>query len=331
LQEYRIQRFQGKFAVIWEEDGKRRRFRLAAQSRKEAEAEARDVIIKEKSVTHGITVADIWGEYRREKAGRTIAVSMDFTGRSILPFFGHFRTDQITSVDCKQYIAERRAAGRADGTIWTQMNHLRIALGWAAKMNMIERAPYVERPPQPKPRERFLTHNEIAQLIEVDCAFHVRLAILIMLTTAARVGAVLDLTWSKVDFERSQVDFRAGPGPRKGRAVVPMNRALQEALRTARQAALTDHVIEWAGKPVGSIKKGFNQAVKLAGLTEVSPHVLRHTAAVHMVEAGVSMDEVSQFLGHSNTSITASVYARYSPQHLRKAANALEFGIAKVQ
>jgi integrase len=110
-----------------------------------------------------------------------------------------------------------------------------------------------------------------------------------------------------------------------------MNRTLQEALRIARQAALTDHVIEWAGKPVGSIKKGFNQAVKLAGLPEVSPHVLRHTAAVHMVQAGVSMDEVSQYLGHSNTSITASVYARHSPQHLRKAANALEFGRAKVQ
>jgi integrase len=38
------------------------------------------------------------------------------------------------------------------------------------------------------------------------------------------------------------------------------------------------------------------------------------------------VDEISQYLGHSNTSITASTYARYSPQHLKKAASALEFG-----
>lgn len=44
-----------------------------------------------------------------------------------------------------------------------------------------------------------------------------------------------------------------------------------------------------------------------------------------MAEAGISMDEISQYLGHSNTRITASIYARYSPEHLRRAAKALEF------
>jgi len=36
-----------------------------------------------------------------------------------------------------------------------------------------------------------------------------------------------------------------------------------------------------------------------AGLADVSPHVLRHTAAVHTAEAGISMDEIAQYLGHS--------------------------------
>jgi len=35
-----------------------------------------------------------------------------------------------------------------------------------------------------------------------------------------------------------------------------------------------------------------------------------------MVEAGVPMDEISQYLGHSETRITASVDARFSPNHL---------------
>lgn len=80
------------------------------------------------------------------------------------------------------------------------------------------------------------------------------------------------------------------------------------------------------------IRKGFLQAVINAGLSGVTIHTLRHSAAVHMAESGISMDEISQYLGHSNTSITASVYARFSPQHLAKAAEALNFGsIRKVQ
>ncbi len=44
------------------------------------------------------------------------------------------------------------------------------------------------------------------------------------------------------------------------------------------------------------------------------------------------MDEISQYLGHSNVQITASVYARFSPQYLPRAAEALNFGeVRKVQ
>jgi integrase len=136
---------------------------------------------------------------------------------------------------------------------------------------------------------------------------------------------VLELTWDRVDFERGQVNLRTGEGQRKGRAIVPITESLRVALVEARKAALSDYVIEWAGGPVKSIKKGFRAAAVDAGLLDVSPHVLRHTAAVHMAEAGVAIEEIAQFLGHSDSRITASVYARYSPEQLRKAASALEF------
>ena len=91
---------------------------------------------------------------------------------------------------------------------------------------------------------------------------------------------------------------------------------------------MTDYLIEWAGGPVKSIRKGFASAVANAGLSGVSPHVLRHTAAVHMVAGGVPMSRVAQYLGHSSTSITERVYGRFSPDHLRDAAEILDFGKA---
>ncbi|WP_223814225.1 tyrosine-type recombinase/integrase [Roseicitreum antarcticum] len=95
-------------------------------------------------------------------------------------------------------------------------------------------------------------------------------------------------------------------------------------------AALSDHVIEWGGKPVKSIKRGFASAVKNAKLSDVSPHVLRHTAAVRMAEAGRPMSEIAQYLGHTNTATTEKTYARYSPEHLRTAADSLEFTRLKI-
>ena len=71
--------------------------------------------------------------------------------------------------------------------------------------------------------------------------------------------------------------------------------------------------------------KGFAAAVKRAGLDDVTPHDLRHTAAVWMAEAGASMAEIAQVLGHSDERITYRVYARFSPDHLRRAMTALEF------
>lgn len=43
-----------------------------------------------------------------------------------------------------------------------------------------------------------------------------------------------------------------------------------------------------------------------------------------MAEAGIPMEEIAQYLGHANVEVTRKVYARYSPEYLRKAASALE-------
>lgn len=106
---------------------------------------------------------------------------------------------------------------------------------------------------------------------------------------------------------------------------MPMLRTARAALQEARKGALSDNVIEWAGKPVKSVKRGLAAAAKRAGLQHVSPHMLRHSAAVHMAESGVAFEEISQFLGHSNPTITRQFYARFSPDFLRDAAAALEF------
>jgi integrase len=154
---------------------------------------------------------------------------------------------------------------------------------------------------------------------------HVRLFILLALHTAGRPSSILDLTWDRVHFRDGKIllDNPDRDRTSKGRATVPIAEPLIEPLREAHVAAQTGYVIEWAGKRVGSVKKGIREAARRAGIKGVTPYVLRHTAAVWMAEGGVPMSEISQYLGHTSTAVTERVYARYSPDYLRRASEAI--------
>jgi integrase len=182
-------------------------------------------------------------------------------------------------------------------------------------------------PKRPEPRDRVLSRNEATKLIDGCHAAHIQLFVILALHTAGRAGAILDLTWDRIDLAARRLQLH-DPGrsrTRKGRATVPINDTLAAALEAARKGAVTPFVVEWAGHKVGSIRHAFERAVERAGLDDaVTPHCLRHTAAVWMAEGGIPMEEIAQFLGHSDASTTYRIYARYSPEYLRRAARALE-------
>lgn len=122
------------------------------------------------------------------------------------------------------------------------------------------------RPPKPSPRDRHLTHVEIGRLLAADCEPYIALAITLMLSTAARVTAVLELTWDRVDMIRGQIDLRRDTtGPRKSRAVVPMKSGARAALTAAKEAALSDQVIEWAGGAGETDPQGVPAGGRLGG------------------------------------------------------------------
>jgi len=172
----------------------------------------------------------------------------------------------------------------------------------------------------PPPRDLWLTREQVGVLIEKAKSPHIQLFIKIAVSTAARSGAILDLTWPQVDFERRIIDFGRGYG-NKRRAIVPMNEDVYAALCTAQEVALTNNVIEYVGKPVKSIKKGFRQLCIDCNV-KASPHVLRHTAATWLVMDGVPLAEVARLLGDSERTVE-TVYGKHAPDYLRRAVNTL--------
>lgn len=324
-----IGRLRGGLCVYWTgPDGKRVRRQLEAGTRKEAEAEALEVY---RAATFASrpkdpTIQQIWEAYRGDLEGKPTAETMKWTGKAVLSHFGHLRPQDVIKKTCLDYEAARLAAGRSQGTIHTELGHLRSALRFACDTRMIESAPKIWRPAKPIKDKRILCLREARALIDSAFEPHIRLALILLLGTAGRVGALLDLTWDRVDFDRGTINLRIEDSQtRKGRAVVPMNSSTRAALSAAHKAALSEYVIEYAGGQIKSIRKGFQGAVTRSKIGHVRIHDLRHTAAVTMLASGVPLEKVSQVLGHSNTSITFSTYGRYLPEHMTDAVNVLDF------
>lgn len=263
--------------------------------------------------------------------GRAVIETMKHTWKAIEPRFGHMEVNGITIADCRAHVAERRVKterfpnGISDGTIHTELGHLRMVLLWAKKHQLIDVVPAIERPTKPEAKDSFLTRVEVKGLIDAAKVPHIALAIRLLIGTGARIEAALQLTWDRVDFPRGMIQLRNpfDKARRKGRATVPMNAALKESLQQAKSESMSPFVIEWAGAQVKSIKKGLKTAGAEIKRPDVSPHMLRHSAAVWLAEDGHSMWEISQFLGHNDIKTTTRIYAKFSPTHLRKLADSL--------
>jgi len=325
---YKLGQVNGRWVVSWWEGDRRRRYRLSKGITEVEAGQELDLFVRNRTKLLAVeptTVAQLFDLYLEDRKGDgKPSEKQHYSWKALVPTFGHLRPSQIDKKTCRGYVRARIEAGRSVGTPWTDLGVLRAALKWAAKEKHIAEAPFIFMPTPPPPRDRHLTREEAKRLIESTPTPHLQLFIMLALATAGRASALLELEWSRVDLERNLIDLRtAEQNVHKRRAVVPINTSLREPLLLAKAGALTPHVIEWAGERVLSVKTAFRRAVERAGLQDVTPHVLRHTAAVWMAEAGIAMSVIAQYLGHADSKITERVYARYSPGYLRKASEAL--------
>jgi integrase len=319
---YRVAKHKRGFVCVIYEGSNRRRIALKAADKFQATAEAAELVghIEQRKPRQRLTVGQIVEAYLEQS--EAIWKEIDtFAWQRIKPTFAAKSPESIAERDCKSVAANTKSK---TGTVRKSLSVLRAALNWAEKKALIDKAPHIWLPPAPPPKDRRLTREEADKLRSGVRMPHVRLFVEIALGTGARVGAILSLRWGDVDLEARRLNL-GGHERQKTRAkMVPINETLHGFLLEAREGAMTDYVIEWAGQPVKSIKRGFREAVKRAGLgSDVTPHVLRHTAASWMAEAGIPMSEIAAVLGHRDSRTTERIYARMSPEYLQKAVRAL--------
>lgn len=247
---------------------------------------------------------------------------------ALLPFFGDRRVQSLTEDDFKEYAKSRQ---RAAGTIRRELTTLRAALNYAGRSRKFV-SPHIWLPKKPKGKDRWLTRNEAARLLNAartgrrDTRKYLPLFIVLALYTGARKAAILEMRWPQIKFDTGRIYLRAEDQKEtnKGRSILPIPARLMTSLRAAygNRTSDTGFVINDRGhaiKDIGDGKNGsFGRVVAKAGLKGVTPHTLRHTCGTWLAQAGTPLWEIGGWLGQSQER-TTEAYAHHHPDHLSAA------------
>lgn len=197
------------------------------------------------------------------------------------------------------------------------------ALVRAYKEGELESVPFILPGKDAPPKDRVLSLAESCGLWLAADYPHERMFLALAFGTLSRPEAILDLTREMVDFDRRLIATNP-PGrvqTKKYRPVVPVPAFLLPWLEAAPKGPL----VAWHGKGIDSFKTSFRRMRRRAVLgQEVVAKTIRHTMATELRSAGVPEAEIQGMLGHRAYSGKTEIYAKYRPDYLGLASQAID-------
>jgi integrase len=272
-----------------------------------------------------ITVAEILSAYRADREPIVVSIQRIDSAIRALQSLSELTVDDLTRQRLASHVAERIALGMKPSTVRREFATLRAAIRLAWKDRVIDRVPHITLPPRGQPRQRVLTGDELARMRAAAASNpDDELLWALLVGTCARLGALLELTWSRVDLERKLIDLRDPTHPRasrrKHRAVVPVDRALIAVLRRAAKRAAGDRVLPW--RAASTVQRHLRNMARRAAVDGLTPHVMRHTMATILLRR-VPLVVASRMLGHKSVAITEQEYGHLLVEDLLPAARAI--------
>jgi len=210
------------------------------------------------------------------------------------------------------------------------------ALNWAWKRGDIPALPYVQlaKAPRPEPKGRPLDMDEVVKLFQAVELPHIAVLLAFMLGTAGRTGAILELTYDRIDVDNRLIDLnpKGRTQTKKHRPIIKLPEQLVSFVE--HQSALNPNgaVVSYDGKPIQWVKNGWNSTRERSGLTgNVQTYSCRHTMARWLRMRSVPAWEVAAQLGHKSPEYsTTEIYAPYDPAHLSAAKVAIDAFLCQI-
>ena len=243
--------------------------------------------------------------------------------------------DSAVAADLRAYLVALDRAGMAPRTAARRLSALRQFYRFLHAEGRRQDDPTLtlESPKQGRPLPKLLTEAQVDELLQAAGVRPgpdgVRLAALMQLlyATGLRVSELVSLPLAAAVRDPRLIEVR-GKGGRE--RLVPLNEAAREAVQAwvevrARNPRLAASPFLFPSRSgAGHLTRHrFGQLLKqlalAAGLdpAKVSPHVLRHAFATHLLNRGADLRSVQQMLGHADIS-TTQIYTHVLDERLRQ-------------
>ena len=257
----------------------------------------------------------------------------------IAPKLGQLTMSKVTSFDITNFIETMKHKNLAPGTI----NRGLVLLRYAYKLAERWQEPGVNSSAWVSIKqlkvdnriERYLTPEQSDRLLQaVKESLNPQLTYLVafLIYTGARKREVLEIKWRDINLNQSS--WKISKNKSNKVRHVPLSEGAIEILNALREKWRTQHngveaeqedfifANPITGKPFSSFFYSWNTARDKAGMPELRVHDLRHSFASFLVNAGRSIYEVKELLGHADIK-TTSRYAHLSQESLKAAVSAV--------
>ena len=238
---------------------------------------------------------------------------------------------EVTNDGIKEYIEHMQEIGKKPSTVSRGLASIRSFYQYEAKNKVVEKDPTegIQSPKIEKRVPSVLTSSEVALLLDqpkdVDLKGTRDKAMLeFAYATGMRVTEIISLDIDDVNLEEGYVVCRFGSKQRN----IPLGslslKALKEYIEESRPYLIRDENVKALFVNINGkrlTRQGFWKIVKYykeqAHITkDITPHVLRHSFATHLLQNGADLKAIQMMLGHSDISST-QVYMQFQDEGIK--------------
>ena len=280
--------------------------------------------------------------------GRTYEQYENIVRLRLKPNFGGMSLEEMTPLAVQQYIRSLSNHGNlktGEGLSSNSINLIIVVIQNSMKMayslGLIDRYE-MDKLKRPRVQEKQVQCFTVAEQKKIENVIFIErrtkmLGVLICLYTGLRIGELLALQWSDIDFEKREMHIcktcyeKAGvrltgsPKTRTSVRIIPIPEQIIPVLTKLKDAGMCQYVISDHGQYVSirSYQRSFALLLKKLNIPHRGFHALRHTFATRALECGMDVRTLAEILGHKNPTVTLNRYAHSLMEHKREMMNRL--------
>ncbi len=171
---------------------------------------------------------------------------------------------------------------------------------------------------------KVISREKIKEMIESCDNLKHKLIVKLLYSSGLRLQELINLKREDIDFDRNLLVVKKGKGKKDRVTIISENLKIDLLKYYSKSKFKTDYIFE--GRKGKYTKKSVQKVLEKLGRKisiKVTPHILRHSFATHLLEQGTDIRYIQKLLGHSSVK-TTEIYTHVSTKDLSKIKSPLD-------